>query len=114
MSSPFQRYRRATIVAGAAAAGLLIVGAPVTAFALTGTHRSALASAHATASGNSEGAPHWTISKQVFKPAVTSTGKKADGAAAALPTYGYAAAAGGDEVVKVNVAADAIIGEYGA
>ena len=47
MSSPFQRYSRATIVAGAAAAGLLIVGAPVTAFALTGTFSSAPANAHA-------------------------------------------------------------------
>src|ERR1700678_1272246 len=108
MSSPFQRYRRATIAAAAAA--LLIVGAPVTAFALTGTFSSAPANAHPAASGNSEGAPHWTISKQVFKTTGKSTGKKADGAATALPTYGYVAAAGGDEVVKVDVAADAIIG----
>ena len=110
MSSPFQRYRRRTIVAGAAVAGLLIVGAPVTAFALTGTFSSTPANAHATASGNSEGAPHWTISKQVFKPAATSAGQKADGAAAALPTYAYVAAAGGYEVVKVAVATDTIVG----
>ena len=112
MSSPFQRYRRTTIVAGAAVAGLLIVGAPVTAFALTGTHRSTPANAHATASGNSEGAPHWTISKQVLKAAAEPAAQKAG--AAARPTYGYVAAAGGDEVVKINVAADAIIGAYGA
>src|ERR1700689_3821467 len=117
MSSPFQRYRRTTIVAGAAVAGLLIVGAPVTAFALTGTFSSTPANAHATASGNSEGAPHWTISKQVFKPAAKVSANKPSAkkaGAAALPTYGYVAAAGGDEVVKVNVAADAIIGDYGA
>jgi len=115
MSSPFQRYRRATIIAGAAAAGLLIIGAGGTAFALTGTFSSAPANAHATSSGNSEGAPHWTISKQVVKAAAakTATAKKAAGAAA-LPTYGYVAAAGGDEVVKVNVAADAITGAYDA
>ena len=31
-----------------------------------------------------------------------------------LPAYAYVAAAGGDEVIKVNVAADAIVGAYGA
>ena len=108
MASPFQRYRRATVVAGAAAAGLLVIGAPVTAFALTGTFSSAPASGHASASSDGDGAPHWTISK----PAAVKVA--AGSPAAGLPVYGYVAAAGGDEVIKVDVASDTIVGEYGA
>jgi YVTN family beta-propeller protein len=104
MSPAFQRHRRVAIVAGAAAAGLIIVGAPVTAFALTGT----FSSTPAVASGNHEGAPHWAISKTVLKSAAV----KADSvkaAAAGLPTYAYVAAAGGYEIVKIDVATDTIV-----
>src|SRR5580698_6292327 len=86
MASPFQRYRRATVVAGAAAAGLLVIGAPVTAFALTGTFSSAPASATASASSDSDGAPHWTMSKAAPVKAA------ADSPAAGVPVYGYVAA----------------------
>ena len=111
MASPFQRHSRATVVAGAAVAGLLVIGAPVTAFALTGTFSSAPASAHAGASGNSDGAPHWTVNA---KAAAVKAAVTADPAASGLPVYGYVAAAGGDEVIKVDVATDSIVGEYGA
>jgi len=114
MASPFQRYSRATVVAGAAAAGLLVIGAPVTAFALTGTFSSSLTSApaHAGASGNSEGGPHWTVGAK--SAVVKAAAVKAGTSAAGLPVYGYVAAAGGDEVIKVDVATDSIVGEYGA
>jgi YVTN family beta-propeller protein len=99
MSPAFQRHRRVTIVAVAAAAGLIIVGAPVTAFALTGAFSSAPA-----ASGNHEGAPHWVVSKTVAK-----AGAATRAAAAGLPGYAYVAAAGGYEVIKIDVATDQIV-----
>jgi YVTN family beta-propeller protein len=92
MSSAFQRHRRVAI----AAAGLLIAGASVTALGLTGTFSSAPKAA--TASG--ERTQYWTVSKVVTNATQ----------APPLPAYAYVAAAGGDEVVKVNVAADQIIG----
>ena len=70
MSSPFQRYqpsRRSSRARPRRACSSSARRSPRS--ALTGTHRSAPPPRTPRASGNSEGAPHWTISKQVSRPA---------------------------------------------
>ncbi len=88
-STSFSVTPSARSSAGAAAAGLLIVGAPghrVRADRHVSAPRQP--NAHATASGNSEGAPHWTISKQVLKPAASSEGRGGAGRPAHLRVRG--------------------------
>ena len=101
--------RRTTIAVGAATAGALVfIGAPVTALALTGTfsgsHGTAVANAPIAATG-------WTSHTTLTKAALKAISK----AAGTDPNYyAYVAAAGGDEVVEVNVAAGTIAGTIAA
>lgn len=96
--------RRATIVAAATAAGLVVIGAPITAMALTGTF-----AGHGTPAANAPVASAgWTSRTALTKAALTAISK----AAGPDPDYyAYVAASTGDEVVEVNVAAAAIVGE---
>jgi YVTN family beta-propeller protein len=102
--------RRATIVASAATAGaLVLVGAPMTALALNGTF-----SSHGVPVANApQGvvAPDWTSHTTLTKKALAAIAKSAG----SDPSYyAYLAAAGGDEIVEVNVAAAAIVGTISA
>jgi YVTN family beta-propeller protein len=99
--------RRTTIVASAVTAGLIVVGAPMTAMALTGTF-----SSHGTPVVNAPMATagwtsHTTVTKAALKAIAKSAGSNPD-------YYAYLAASGGDEVVEVNVAAASIAGTISA
>jgi YVTN family beta-propeller protein len=112
--------RRATIVTSAATAGALVfVGAPMTALALTGTF-----SSHGVPVANTPQAvvaPSWTSHTTLTKKALAAIAKAAGTKTADAKSagtdpsyYAYLAAAGGDEIVEVNVTAAAIVGEISA
>jgi YVTN family beta-propeller protein len=101
--------RRATIVISAATAGaLVLVGAPMTALALTGAFDS-----HGVPVANTplSSVPMWTSHSAATKAALTAI---ANTAGSDPNYYAYFAAAGGDEVAEVNIAAGAIVGAISA
>jgi YVTN family beta-propeller protein len=101
--------RRIVVVASAVSAGLIaFVGAPVTGLALSGTFDAA----HGTPAAKAQiTAGSWTSHSAVTKAALTAISKSAG---SDPDYYAYAAAAGGDEIIEVDVADASIVGTISA
>ena len=103
-------------MAGAAAAGLLVAGIPVTALGLAGTFSASPGTPGANAPMST---PTWTsVSRSAASSASGSSAAALSSSPASSPAasdpadyHGYVALAGGNLVAEVDVATDAIIAE---
>ncbi|HTU06954.1 MAG TPA: hypothetical protein VMG13_15480, partial [Trebonia sp.] len=102
--TPKRWNRRRTFIAGGTVAAAVAAGALGTAMALAGTP---VAKAPATSAASAGHASQGAISQAALTAISKSAGTD--------PSYdAYVAAAGGDEVIEVNVAAASIVGTFSA